>query len=245
MLVTVPGTSIMAERYEGDTARQVVALHGWGRNRHDWAGVLAGFNALALDLPGFGATQAPDVPWTTSDYAEALLPALADGPPPVLVGHSFGGRIAVQLAAMAPQRVSGLVLTGVPLLRSGGGSGPKPSYRVARWLHARGLLSEESMESVRQRHGSADYRAAQGVMRGILVRAVNEDYTAPLAQIAAAGIPVRMVWGERDTAAPVASAVSVAQLMGDQAKLEVVAGSAHLLDDKLVGSLRTAIEELM
>lgn len=221
----------------------MVALHGWARTRHDWEPVLAGMNALALDLPGFGATSAPPQAWNTADYADALLPLVA-GSPRIVVGHSFGGRIAVHLAARAPERVAALVLTGVPLLRGPRTGRAKPAYRLARFLHAHGLLTEPAMERYRQRYGSADYRAAQGVMREILVKAVNEDYTEQLKAIAAAAIPTVLVWGQADTAAPVAMASTAAQLLGPAARLTVVPGSAHLLDQPLVSALRTAIDEV-
>ena len=55
-----------------------------------------------------------------------------------------------------------------------------PAYRVIRRLHTLRLVSDDAMEAARQRYGSADYRAAQGIMRQVLVRAVNETYEAQL-----------------------------------------------------------------
>lgn len=237
---------VMAERY-GSGEAHTIALHGWARSRHDWAPVFADRDGLALDLPGFGASAPPEDAWSTADYAAALAPLL-DDTPKVIVGHSFGGRVAVHVAQQHPDRVAGLVLTGVPLLRAELGSTnrgkPAWAYRVARWLNQRGIVSEARMEAMREKYGSADYRAAQGVMRQILVKAVNEDYTTQLDAINAAGIPVRMVWGENDTAAPAAMARNAATRLGAAAKLTVVPGSAHLLDDALVRALRDAIADL-
>ena len=121
VLTTLLGGRAFAERH-GEGPAKVVALHGWGRTRADWNATLQGYDALALDLPGFGATPAPDTGWSTSEYAEwvARVPRRRGrlrGDRPVLVGHSFGGRVAVQLAATSPELVRGIVLTGVPLLR--------------------------------------------------------------------------------------------------------------------------------
>ena len=62
------------------------------------------------------------------------------------------------------------------------------------------LVSDATMEAARQRYGSADYKAAQGIMRQVLVRSVNETYEA---QLDAVRCPVHMIWGANDTAAPV------------------------------------------
>src|ERR1700730_2822990 len=137
---------------------EVVGLHGWARSREDLAGPLAGLNALALDLPGFGASPEPPAAWDSRAYAALVAEVLAGlDRPQVLLGHSFGGRVAVKLAAWWPELVTGLVLAGVPLLRQqpGGGS-PAWSFRVARWGSRHGLVSEGRMEKLRQRTGSED-----------------------------------------------------------------------------------------
>src|SRR4051794_26005869 len=118
----------------GSGAPRVIALHGWARTHADFAQVLGGLDpdvgAVALDLPGFGATPAPPDAWGGREYAEAVAPLLAELPaPPVILGHSFGGRVAVHLAAGWPDLVHALVLTGVPLLRMGAGRKPALRFR--------------------------------------------------------------------------------------------------------------------
>ena len=241
MLTTLLGGRVFAERFGSEPAG-VVALHGWARNRSDWAGALDGLDALALDQPGFGAAPAPDDAWDTAAYAAWVAEVLETLDRPVLVGHSFGGRVAIHLTASRPELVRGVVLTGVPLYRIPSTGRPKLSYRLGRWAHARGLIPESRMEALRQRHGSADYRAAQGVMRDVLVKAVNEEYAPQVEQTAANGVPARLVWGEHDTAAP----VWMAERAGEKLRVTptVVQGSGHLLDAGLNAALRTAIGEL-
>ena len=223
--------AVMAEK-TGPTAR-VLALHGWGRGRADLLPAVVGVDALVPDLPGFGASPAPPTGWGSREYAEQLAPLLAEGGWTV-VGHSFGGRIAVQLAAGWPSLVSGVVLTGVPLLRrTPSGSAPL-GFRVVKRLSQLGLLSDARLEAERRKRGSADYRAAQGVMRDCLVRLVNEDYRDLLGGIAA---PVSMVWGAADTAAPLDMARE-AQALCAAATLTVSPTSGHLLDEALLALLR-------
>jgi pimeloyl-ACP methyl ester carboxylesterase len=230
-LTALLGGSVLAEK-TGRSPR-VLALHGWGRTRADWQPVLKGVPSLAADLPGCGASPEPPQPRGSREYAELLAPVVADGGWTV-VGHSFGGRVAVQLAAGWPECLDRLVLTGVPLLRRTGGGKAPLSFRLAKRAHRMGLVSEARMEAERRKHGSADYRSAQGVMRDTLVRLVNEDYRDLLPQVKA---PVTMVWGALDTAAPLAMAQEAVELFPN-ARLVVSDSSGHLLDQSLVTLLR-------
>ena len=221
----------------------VLALHGWGRSSADFAQTLAGLDAVALDLPGFGATPAPPEPWGAEGYAAAVAPVLDElAAPAVVVGHSFGGRVAVHLAATRPDRVAGLVLTGAPLVRRPGAAARRPAlaFRAARALHRRGLLGEDRMEALRRRYGSADYRAATGVMRAVHVRVVNETYEA---QLAAVTCPVELVWGDDDTEVPLGVAEAALALLPD-ATLRVVPGAGHDTPRTAPGALRDAIDRL-
>jgi pimeloyl-ACP methyl ester carboxylesterase len=231
----------------GSGAPRVLALHGWARTHRDFDavlqtdGVAAGdLPAVALDLPGFGATPPPAEPWGTARYAEAVVPVLDEMSSPVVVlGHSFGGRVAVQLAAAHPDRVSALVLTGVPLLRPPGRPArPAVSYRLVRTLHRAHLVSPARLEAARQRHGSADYRAARGVMRQVLVKIVAEHYEE---QLAVLGCPVRLVWGDDDSEVPLATAQSALGLLAD-AELTVCAGAGHMTPLSVPSVLREAVQ---
>jgi pimeloyl-ACP methyl ester carboxylesterase len=212
---------------------RVLALHGWARTRADWLPALTGVAALAVDLPGFGASPPPPVGWGSREYAELLAPLL-DGGGWTVAGHSFGGRVAVQLAAGWPSLVEGVVLTGVPLLKAASGGKAPLAFRLAKRANALGLLSDVKMEEQRRKRGSADYRNATGVMRDTLVRLVNEDYRDLLAGIDA---PVEMVWGAADTAAPLPMAREAVGLLR-KATLTVSPTSGHLLDDALCALLR-------
>lgn len=240
MLTTYSAGQLFAERF-GAGPPTVIALHGWGRNRQDFAATLAGFDALAVDLPGFGLSRAPSEVWGTLEYAEHLVPVLDECPtPPIVVGHSFGGRVAVRLAARFPDRVSGLVLTGVPLLRRNPArSTPPLPVRVSRALNRWNLVGDSFLNRIRDRYGSTDYRAAQGIMRAILVRVVNEDYEQDLHKLRC---PVHMVWGSADTEAPPEMAQTAVEIIS-QADLVVLPKIGHLLPLSSPEHLRAAIEK--
>ena len=229
----------------GEGPVEVVWLHGWGRSGADFDASAArlGHASLALDLPGFGGSSAPDHAGGARLYADLIRPVLAGlGRPVVLVGHSFGGRVATVLAATSPELVSGLVLTGAPLIRRQTASRPPLVYRVARALHRRGLLGESTMEKYRQRFGSADYRAAHGVMRDVLVASVNESYEAELDKVTC---PVRLVWGSNDRDVPVSVAEAARERLGTRATVQVLNGVGHHVPLEAPDELGAAAQSLV
>lgn len=225
----------------------VLALHGWGRDHRDFSLTLTkpepAVGAIAVDLPGFGGTPAPDVAWGSPDYARALDPILeAMESQVVLIGHSFGGRVAVHLAATRKERVAGVVLTAAPLYRPPGARQKAPlQFRAVRRLAKSGLVSEARLEAYRQRYGSADYRAASGVIREILVKVLTEEYGDAIAAI---DCPVELVWGDNDTAAPLAVAERIRDTLPKGANLVVCPGAGHMTPMTAPAELRAAIERL-
>ncbi|MCF8548797.1 MAG: alpha/beta hydrolase [Pontimonas sp.] len=240
MLTTVGTSSLVAEKF-GSGPTRAIALHGWGRTGADFARILDGHSALALHLPGFGPAPAPPAAWSSEDYAREIAQALEGMGPLVVVGHSFGGRIAVRLAAAYPHLVSHLVLTGVPLTRVSSPAKPKLGFRLAKALYRAKVIPESVMESARQKYGSSDYRRATGVMREILVRVIAEDYLDDAARVTC---PVTMVWGEQDKPAPLAAAQRALEFF-PQATLRVVSGAEHLLEGTLEQEVASAVADAL
>ncbi len=215
---------------------RILLLHGWGsESAVIWplGESLAddGFLVNALDLPGFGETQAPAQAWSVADYAvfvsewmEQLAIARAH-----FIGHSFGGSVSIMLAAQEPTRLEKLVLLNSAGVR-------RPMSRWPRWrsdiLRAarRGLrrmgwpdAAHGLSEWAAARYGSPDYRAAQGVMRATLVRILAEDMTALAARVRA---PTLLLWGELDDETPIWQGELLARTIPD-AGLHIFPGAGH------------------
>lgn len=235
--------ALFAETY-GDGPPEVLALHGWARRGNDFARTLEDIPSIAPDLPGFGASPEPESVIGAHGYAEVIAPLLEEfSVPPVIVAHSFGGRVAVCLASRWPELAGPLVLTGVPLLR-GEAAKPALTYRIARSLNKIGLISDDRMEAERRRRGSADYRAARGVMRDILVKVVNESYPDELRAIQS---PVTMIWGEDDRDAPLSQARRAMALMQEadvDVTLETLTGVGHMVPLEAADRLRSSVESV-
>ncbi|HVM07407.1 MAG TPA: alpha/beta hydrolase [Acidimicrobiales bacterium] len=229
----------------GSAPWRVVALPGWMHTATDFDPTLAALpvGSIAVDLPGFGGVNPePPAAWGAAEYASWLEPLFDDlEGSVVVVGHSFGGRVAAHLAERRPDAVAALVLAGVPLLRRTDRPPAKApaAFRAAKWLNKRGVLPDERMEAMRKKYGSADYRNADGIMRDVLVKVTNETYEE---QLRAIRCPVELVWGENDDAAPVSVAREATTILGERAHLTVLPGVGHQVPIEASSALIEAIE---
>ena len=193
--------TMFVELRDGD-APGLLMLHGWGRSRQDLAPCSEGNDVVLVDFPGFGSSPVPPSAWGAEEYAECVAAALTElgSGPRTVVAHSFGGRVAIELASRHPELVTGLVLMGVPIFRPLVKGKSSPVFRVIRTVAPHLPRGEALLEWSRQRYGSADYNATSGVMRGVFVRVVNEEHGTQLGKVAC---PIALLWGANDTAAPV------------------------------------------
>src|SRR5664280_2505853 len=213
----------------------VVLLHGWGGQAASMTPLIVAlrdtYRVVAFDLPGFGGSSPPPVPWGTPEYAVFVERAVASLgiTCATYIGHSFGGRIAIWLAAHAPEAVHALVLVDAAGIR------PSATFRrrmrrlfyksaqtVLR-LPILGVKGPALRERLAMRFGSADYRATTGVMRASMVKTVNLDLATCLRAINA---PTLLLWGEKDAATPIADGRKMEQLIRGS-RLIAVAGAGH------------------
>lgn len=228
MLTSFADGSLFGQRI-GNGSPKVLALHGWGGSSQQMVPALGDLDGISIDLPGFGASPAPGEVWGAKQYAEALLPVISTFEEmPVIVGFSFGGRVALSLAANYPDFAKSIVLTGAPLLRRKGTGKTPLAFRLAKLGHRVGIVSDQKIEAERRKRGSADYRNASGIMRNILVKAVNETYEAELSNL---HVPLRMIWGRNDTAAPswIPDAAAAMVPSGYVKQVEIIEHTDHYL----------------
>ncbi len=194
-----------------ENATPVVFAHGWARSYHDFIQVAESLAPIAhsvlLDLPGFGETPRPEETWGSSEYADHCAQFLKDrGHAKVIwVGHSFGGRVGLQLAVRHPELLSGLVLVasaGIPVPNSSARR-LKRVYRQFRFKQAkRKATTPEETQQLERQYGSADYiQSAELGLRDIFVKVISENQSDDAQKITT---PTTLVYGNRDTETPVA-----------------------------------------
>jgi pimeloyl-ACP methyl ester carboxylesterase len=220
---------------KGEGKPPVVILHGWAQSLRTMvpiAELLSHSRQVHLiDLPGFGASPMPPADWDTKQYAARVLKYLEDMKLDKvdLLGHSFGGRISVRIAANNPQALRSLILIGAhgmrlpqPFPKNIRAKILKPAAQWCKWLdRSFGMDLFESWFV--PRYGSRDYKNA-GAMRNILVKTVNEDLSGEARQIK---VPTLLLWGEADQETPIALGKRYHELIVNS-KLVALPGKDHL-----------------
>ena len=209
----------------------VLVLHGWGGRIESMSPAIAclarAFKVIAMDLPGFGESPAPEGVWGTPDYAIFVRDVLTElGVQRAhLVGHSFGGKVCTFLAATHPELVDKLVLvdaSGVRTPPSVKARAKRVVSRSARTVGRLGSPGRRVRDAVFDRIASKDYKEA-GPLRPILVRVVNEDMTTLMPRVRASTL---LIWGENDHDTPVAHGRRIESLIKDSG-LVIFEGAGH------------------
>ena len=215
--------------WEEGTGRDMILLHGWGQNKEMMGQIFEHFkdrfHVFSLDFPGFGESDAPEEVWGVPEYAEFLTDFIREFSleEPILIGHSFGCRVAIRYAAVHPVRK--MCLTGAAGIRPKHDLGwhvRTKTYKAGKWL-LKVTGNKEKLEELQKNSGSEDYRNAQGIMRQIFVKVVNDDVSDILKDVKC---PVLLVWGEFDDAVPLWMGKQMEQEMPD-AGLAVFEGDDH------------------
>lgn len=195
--------------------KDIILLHGWGQNIEMMKPIgdnLAGnFRITIIDFPGFGESEEPSEAWNISDYANMLefLVKELKIKKPIVMGHSFGGRVAIRYSANNP--IEKLVLFGSPCVRLQ----QKQPLKVRVLKKLKTLPGMDKFgEFMKKYIGSRDYKAASPMMRQILVNTVNEDLSTYASQIEE---PTLLIWGDNDTEAPIEEARMLEKIMPDAA----------------------------
>lgn len=237
--------------YEDGAGYPVVLLHGWGCSHETMQPVAehlaAAFRVYNFDLPGFGESDEPTEPWSTVEYKEMLKAFFAELgiEKPILIAHSFGGRLSIRLGAEGiPHK---MILTGAAGLKPKRGVdyyAKVYSYKAAKkLLGLPGLRKkkEQILADMRGKKGSADYQQASDAMRATFVKVVNEDLQDLLPKVEA---PTLLYWGENDTATPPEDGRTMERLMRD-AGLVMMKNSTHYAYLENLGNFLAATDSFL
>lgn len=226
----------------------IILLHGWRSEGAVWHGVMEKLASeqialYALDLPGFGRSEPPKTPFSVDSYADIVFTFLEQNgvERATFIGHSFGGRIGIHLAAEHPDFVQKLILVDSAGIRV------RPNgvlQTIARFIKP--LFRLPGFRALRPRlyHliGADDYLATPA-MQQTFVRVISEDLSPLLGAI---HCPTLIVWGDSDKETP----LWMGQMMAEKivsSRLVVLPEAGHFcfLDqpDRFLAAVRTFLDE--
>jgi len=184
----------------------VLFLHGWGCNGNIFCSIypkLKNYTTVKVDLWGFGKTELPteflDKGMGVVDYADKIAEFIKQENliNLTVIGHSFGGRIAVVLSAKYPELVSKLVLVSSAGLKR---FSLKKHLKVLHYKHLkkRAVYSEKARQKLKLK-GSTDYKACNPQLKPTFLRVINEPLDKFASQIRCSTL---LIWGKKDKDTP-------------------------------------------
>jgi len=224
MIHTFDDIEFHYERYGNSKGKTIIYLHGWGQNIEMMQPVAnpfkEEFDIVIVDLPGHGKSPEPTKILEVPDFVECIksLVEKLKIKNPILVGHSFGGKVALLYASK--YEVDKLILFGSPFKKEI----KKESLKLKTLKTLKKVPGLNKFEEFAKKHiGSTDYRNASPTMRRILVEHVNYDITEEVKKI---NCPTLIVWGTNDMEVDISRAYELESLIKD-AGLVVYEGCTH------------------
>lgn len=191
--------------------QDVLFLHGWGGSTASFSGVAKALSpyycVTVIDFYGFGESPNPDYPLFVEDYAKAVVEIINHYKMNrvLLVGHSFGGRVAIRIASKY-----GYLLDKVVLVDS---AGVIPRRGI---LYCLKVFRHKILRFLNIPHeaGSRDYRALSPLEKETFKNVVKEDLTPEMHRIT---LPVLLIWGNQDKDTPIYMAKRMRRKMPNSA----------------------------
>jgi pimeloyl-ACP methyl ester carboxylesterase len=191
----------------------ILVLHGWGGSSDSWIGVQEiltkkGYKVICPDFPGFGKSKTPPQPWGVRDYTDFILNLVNkfEVQDFFLLGHSFGGRIAIKFATLYPEKIKKLILCDSAGIKQKWGLKEKFIFRISKIGNA--IFTPAILNRFKDRARNLfyvflrhkDYAKADGTMKETIKKVLEEDLLPELSQIK---IKTLIIWGEIDKLVPV------------------------------------------
>jgi pimeloyl-ACP methyl ester carboxylesterase len=232
----------------------LLILPGWGSNSERWQKVKElleekGIEVLILDLPGFGRTPSPPEIWGRNDYINWIFQKIKEKNWQKfnLLGHSFGGGLAVKIATNFSERIDKLILCAPAIIRR---RSIKSylfywfAYLGKKIFSLPGLkrLSPLAQKLIYKLAGTKDYYLADGIMKEVMKKIWEEDDL--LTALEKIEIPTLILWGKRDDTLPVEDAYQIKEKIKNS-ELKILQKASHSPHREVPEELAEAIIQFL
>jgi len=200
----------------------IVILHGWGQSKENWSNahdLLPNHKVIVFNMPGFGDEPLPQKAWGVPEYADWVAKEVKKRKvkKAVVVGHSFGGRVATEIASANPRWLSGIILTGSPSIY-------RPSFEIKLRIKIYKTFKKFLPANLRRRFYPTDLKKADSRMLGDIFRkVVPYDQIEQLKKIK---IKTLIIWGEKDSEVPIEIGKEMNGLIL-KSELKIIKNSGH------------------
>ncbi|MDD4761931.1 MAG: alpha/beta hydrolase [Candidatus Pacebacteria bacterium] len=215
--------------FSKNSGEPLVFLHGWRSQAVAWFKIMEqaeerGFCSFALDLPGFGSSENPPDDFNLEKYAVLVKDFIKKENlgKVCLIGHSFGGRIALKFSYLFPDFLNKLVLVGSAGLPS---KNKKTFLKILAKIF-KPFFKFPFLKSFRPKIykfiGSDDYLATP-LLKNIFLNVIEENLEPLLPEIKAETL---LIWGEEDKTTPLYMAEIFRQKIKNS-HLKIIKNAGH------------------
>jgi len=214
--------------------KTLIILHGWQSSQERWRNVKNaiekdGIEVIVPDLPGFKEGTALSRVWNLDDYVGWFKNFSSNRGNFFLLGHSFGGRMAIKFVAQYPERISGLILCSAAgirpkrirwyfLIMIGVKIGKRfsflPFYSSLRKFFYRFVIRKQ------------DYLKVSGIMKETFIKIIDEDLSSLLSKIS---VPTLLIWGKKDKITPLNDAYLMQKEIPNS-NLKIISNVGHRIN---------------
>lgn len=212
-------------------------LHGWGSCAKNWSRVKEllenqGCKVLVPDFPGFGENPSPLKPWSLDDYVEWVKEFCEKNnlSQIFLLGHSFGGSLAIKFSLKYPERIKKMFLVASAGIRKKT-IRKKILGRISKFFKIFSFLPFYSfIRKIFYKFivKKSDYPYLSEIMRETYLNIINEDLSSLLFQVT---VPTIIIWSEKDDVVSLKEGQFINQNIKNS-KLLIIPGANHDLERK-------------
>ncbi|MDD6878705.1 MAG: alpha/beta hydrolase [bacterium] len=232
MYLNYLNNSVYYEKH-GKGKNVILILPGWGDNRRTFDNIIKSLeknNTIYIfDYPGFGKSDIPNKDLDIYDYSKIIINFLEEKSikNPIIIGHSFGGRIVITLSGYYNIKFDKIILISAAGIKPHKSLYKKIKEKIYKLLKKIAKILPKKKKEIYLKKlinifGSNDYKSIPHTLHKTFINIVNKDLTDYLSKI---NDEVLLIWGEKDSDTPLSDGKKMNKLIKESGL--VIIKNAH------------------